>query len=176
MHHVIGVYTSLFLLITAFTGILIGFQSGERAIYALTGSRPPAPLTDPQSSPVTEAAPVSADRAIEIAHGAIVNAAIAGLLLPLSRKAVWTVLLRVPGETPENANGSVSIDQYSGQVLQVRNFLAESPGYRLIRFNRSIHTGDIRGLPSHIVMSLSSLLLVVLVVTGIVIWLKKLAI
>jgi uncharacterized iron-regulated membrane protein len=175
-HHVIGVYGSLFLLITAFTGILIGFESGERAIYALTGSRPPAPMTEAQSLPVAGAAPVSADRAIEIAHGAIVNAALAGVLVPLTPKAVGTVLLRVPEETSENANGSVSIDQYSGQVLQVRNLLADSPGYRLIRFNRSIHTGDIRGLPSHIVMSLSSLLLVVMVVTGIVIWLKKLAI
>jgi uncharacterized iron-regulated membrane protein len=46
----------------------------------------------------------------------------------------------------------------------------------VIRFKRSIHTGDIWGLPSHIVMSVSSLLLVVMAVTGIVIWWKKLAI
>jgi uncharacterized iron-regulated membrane protein len=46
----------------------------------------------------------------------------------------------------------------------------------VIRFNRSIHTGDIWNLPSHIFVSLSSLLLVVMVVTGLVIWWKKLAV
>jgi len=175
-HHVVGVYASLFLLTAAFTGILIGFESGERAIYTVTGSRPPAPISQVQSSPMSGTVPISADRAIEIAHGAIANATLAGMLVPLSPKAVWTVLLRVPEETSEYVYGRVSIDQYSGQVLQVRNLLTDSPGYRVIRFNRSIHTGDIWGLPSHIVMSLSSLLLVVMVVTGIVIWWKKLAI
>jgi uncharacterized iron-regulated membrane protein len=175
-HHVIGVYASLFLLIAAFTGILIGFESGERAVYAVTGSRPPAPISQVQSSPAAGAAPIHADRAVEIAHGAIVNATLAGMLVPLDPRAVWTVLLRVPEATSEYPYGSVSIDQYSGQVLQVRNFLTDSPGYRVIRFNRSIHTGDIWGMPSHIVVSLSSLLLVVMVVTGIVIWWKKLAI
>jgi uncharacterized iron-regulated membrane protein len=58
----------------------------------------------------------------------------------------------------------------------VHNFLTDSQGYRVIRFNRSIHTGDIFGLPSHILVSVSSLLLVVMVVTGLVIWWKKLAV
>lgn len=70
----------------------------------------------------------------------------------------------------------MSVDQFSGQVLQSRNFLTDSAGYRAIRFNRSIHTGDIWGLPSHILVSVSSLELVVMVVTGLVIWWKKLAV
>jgi uncharacterized iron-regulated membrane protein len=129
-----------------------------------------------QSTPAPGIAPISADRAIEIAHGAIVNATLAGAFVPLDAKAAWTILLRVPEETSESVHGSVSVDQYSGRVLQVRNFLTDSPGYRVIRFNRAIHTGDIRGMPSRIVVSLSSLLLVVMVVTGVVIWWKKLAI
>ena len=69
----------------------------------------------------------------------------------------------------------MAIDQYSGKPLAVHSFLTDSQGYRWIRFNRSIHTGDIGGLAGHIVMSLSSLLLIVMAITGIVIWLKKLA-
>jgi uncharacterized iron-regulated membrane protein len=73
-------------------------------------------------------------------------------------------------------HSTVSIDQFSGKVLQSRNFLTDSAGYRVIRFNRSIHTGDVWGLPSHILVSASSLALVAMVVTGLVIWWKKLAI
>jgi uncharacterized iron-regulated membrane protein len=42
--------------------------------------------------------------------------------------------------------------------------------------NRAIHTGDIFGLPSRIILSVSSLMLVVMVITGMVIWWKKLAV
>ena len=72
-------------------------------------------------------------------------------------------------------HSSVSIDQYSGQVLQVRNFLTDSRGYLVIRFNRSIHTGDVWGTPGHVIVSLSSLALAVMAMTGVVIWWKKLA-
>jgi uncharacterized iron-regulated membrane protein len=175
-HHVVGLYASLFLLIAAFTGVLIGFESGERGIYAVTHSQRPANLPRPQSTPLPAGATLTADRAIEIARGAIGGASLAGVQIPQNPKAVWTVLLRVPEETSESVHSSVAIDQYSGQVLQVRNFLTDSQGYRAIRFNRSVHTGDIWGLPSHILASVSSLLLVAMVLTGLVIWWKKLAI
>jgi uncharacterized iron-regulated membrane protein len=84
--------------------------------------------------------------------------------------------VRVPEETSGSAHSDAVIDQYTGRVLESRNFLTDSQGYRWIRFNRSIHTGDAGGLAGHIVMSLTSLLLVVMVLTGFVIWLKKLAV
>jgi uncharacterized iron-regulated membrane protein len=175
-HHVIGLYAGLFLWIAAFTGVLIGFESGEKAIYALTNSSRPSFARPPQSAPAGGAAPIGIDRAIEIARAAIPGAAVDTLLLPLSPKASYTVVLRVPEETSGSAHSSVTVDQYTGQVLQVRNFLTDSQGYRWIRFNRSIHTGDIWGLAGHIVTSVSSLLLVAMVVTGFVIWWKKLAV
>jgi uncharacterized iron-regulated membrane protein len=51
-----------------------------------------------------------------------------------------------------------------------------SLGYRVIRFNRSLHTGDILGIWGHIINSLVSVVLIVMVFTGFVIWWKKLAI
>ena len=68
-----------------------------------------------------------------------------------------------------------SIDQYTGRLLTFTDLYA-SPGYRAIRFNRALHTGDIFGMPSRIIVSLSSLALVAMVVTGLIIWWKKLAI
>jgi uncharacterized iron-regulated membrane protein len=175
-HHVIGLYASLFLLIAAFTGIMIGFDSGEKAIYAVTGSHRPTFTRPPSSKPAPGAMPITVDRAIEIAQGAIPNASLAGVFVPGNPKAAWTILLRVPEETSEAVHSAVTIDQFSGEVLLVRNFLTDSTGYRVIRFNRSIHTGDVGGLPTHILVSVSSLALVAMVVTGIVIWWKKLAV
>ena len=98
------------------------------------------------------------------------------VFLPLGPKALFVIVMRVPEETSGSAHSTVAVDQYSGNVLQVHDFLTDSLGYRWIRFNRSIHTGDIWGLPGHIIASVSSLLLVAMVITGLVIWWKKLAV
>jgi uncharacterized iron-regulated membrane protein len=51
-HRVIGIYTALFLFVAGVTGVLIGFDWGEEAIYATTKSEPPDFRTKPpQSTP-----------------------------------------------------------------------------------------------------------------------------
>jgi uncharacterized iron-regulated membrane protein len=174
-HHAIGIYAALFLFIAAVTGVLIGFDFGEEAIYAITHSGPPGREKPPQSTPAAGATPISVDRAIEIALGAMPGATVAVIQLPLNPKAAYNVQMRTE-ETAETVHSAVVIDQFSGQVLKVRNFKTDSMGYRVIRFNRSIHTGDVLGTPTHIIVSLSSLLLVAMVITGVVIWWKKLAV
>jgi uncharacterized iron-regulated membrane protein len=176
-HQVIGIYAALFLFIAAVTGVMIGFDFGEEAIYAVTHSEPPKfREKPPQSTPVSGAKPIGMDRAAEIARGAMPDATVAVIQLPLNPKAAYSVQMRVPEETSEAVHSTVWIDQFSGQVLKLRNFKTDSMGYRVIRFNRSIHTGDVLGTPTHIIVSLSSLLLVAMVLTGVVIWWKKLAV
>jgi uncharacterized iron-regulated membrane protein len=175
-HHVVGVYAALFLLIAAFTGIMIGFDFGELAIYAVTHSNPPTRMEPVHSIVEAGRPPITADRAVGIARAAMPGTTVAGIQIPTGSKAVYTVLLRFPEDTSETVHSAVSIDQYSGGVIQAKNFLTDSLGYRVIRFNRSIHTGDIWGTPSHILVSVSSLALVVMVISGLVIWWKKLAI
>jgi len=175
-HHLVGIYAGFFLWIAALTGVAIGFDWPEQAIYALTHSARPNFSPPPQSKPAPGAAPVGVDRAIAVARRALPGAALDVIQLPLNPKGAYQVVLRFPEETSGSAHSSVTVDQFSGQAIDVRNFLTDSQGYRWIRFNRSIHTGDAGGLAGHIVMSLSSLLLVVIAITGIVIWLKKLAI
>ena len=176
LHHVVGVYAAVFLFIAAFTGILIGFDFGEQAIFALTHSERPGRLPEVQSAPANGAQSVGIDRAIQISLAALPGSTVAAYSLPRKPKDPFFVQLRVPEETSDAVRSSVSVDQFSGRVLQVRDFRIDSPGVFWVRFNRSVHTGDIFGTPTHILMSLSSLLLVVMVFTGLVIWWRKLAI
>ena len=173
-HQVIGIYAAVFLTIASFTGILIGFGFGEK-FYAVTKSSPPPRPQPTPSTLVPHVTPIMADDVLDIARHALPNAIPSVMVRPLRAAGSYTVLMRVPEETSEAVHSSVTIDQYSGKVLAVHNFLTESGGYRAIRFNRSIHTGDIFGLASHIVVSLSSLALAAMVLTGFVIWWKKLA-
>ena len=171
-HHAIGIYSALFLLIAAFTGVMV--EHGD-LIAQLTHSPEPSRFPQLQSDGAGGVIPISVDRAEAIARGVIAGTTVTDVQLPLNPKGVFMVILRVPEETSETAHSYIFVDQYSGKVLHAVNFLTESRGYRVIRFNRSIHTGDVWGTPGHILVSLSSLLVVVMVVTGLVIWLKKLA-
>jgi uncharacterized iron-regulated membrane protein len=174
-HQAIGIYAALFLTIASFTGILIGFRFGEKFFYAVTKSAPPPRSQPTPSTLVPHATPIMDDEVLAIARRALPNATPSVMVRPLRIAGSYTVLMRVPEETSDAVHSSVTIDQYSGKVLALHDYKTESAGYRAIRFNRSIHTGDIFGLTSHIVVSLSSLALAAMVVTGFVIWWKKLA-
>jgi len=181
LHQCIGIYAGAFLWMAAFTGVLIGFNAAEKAIYSLTHSAGPSRPRLPQSVPIPGMAPIGVghigvDQALATARRTMPSASVDSVFLPLSPKAPFVMVMRVPEETSGSAHSTVAVDQYSGNVLQVNDFLTDSLGYRWIRFNRSIHTGDIWGLPGHIIASASSLLLVAMVITGLVIWWKKLAV
>jgi uncharacterized iron-regulated membrane protein len=175
-HHVIGLYAGLFLWIAAFTGIVIGFDWGEKAIYKLTGSPEPSRPTLPASIAAPGANHISVDRAIEIAQRAIPAGMVEIAQLPRGPQGAFFFVLRVPEETTGSPHSTVVVNQYSGQVLQARDFRTDSRGFYWVRFNRAIHTGDLFGITGHVIASISSLLLVVMVLTGAVIWLKKLVV
>jgi uncharacterized iron-regulated membrane protein len=113
---------------------------------------------------------------MEIARQAIPAGIVEVAQLPRGPKGAFLCFLRVPEEKTGSPHSTVTVDQYSGQVLQTRDFRTDSRGYYWIRFNRAIHTGDLFGTTGHVVTSLSSLLLVVMVLSGAVIWLKKMAV
>jgi len=173
LHHTIGIYTAAFLFLSALTGILIGFDSAQSMFFTLTHSSPIA-RRSVASTVVEGAAPLGVDRVIEIARQQMPDANVGMLQLPGNPRGVYSVTLRMPGEPWSTINAIASVDQYSGKILQFQNF--STGGYNAIRFNRSLHTGDIFGMPSRIIMSITSLVLVTMVATGVVIWWKKLAI
>ena len=166
-HHAVGIYAALFLFTAALTGVLVG-QDG--AIFSIMHSPGPSRFPQLQSSEANGAAPMSVDQVEEIARGAIPGTSVTDVQLPLTPEGVFLVVLRVPEETSETPHSYVFADQYSGKVLHVSNFLIDSPGYRVVRFNRSIHTGDVWGATGHVIVSISSLLLVIMVVSGVGIW------
>lgn len=176
VHHAAGIYAALFLFIAALSGVVASFDSVSKAIYSVTGSAQVWHSGGPDSTPVNGTEPIGVDKAIAIARQQIPEASVDGVAIPRAPKQSFIVLMRVPEEVTDSVHSSVVIDQYSGKPLQVLNFKTDSFAYRVMRFNRAIHTGDIFGLPTRIIASVSSLTLVIMAVTGVVIWWRKLAI
>ena len=171
LHNVIGIYAGLFLLLAAVTGFFISF---EQPMYWMTRSKPPERTRAARSTPpALSEALLNLDGVLATANAAIPGARPTLVLLPATPAASYAVFMRVPEETSPATHSLVQIDQYSGKVLRAEDFRKGSQGYRAIRFNRSLHNGDVLGTPTHIVMAASSALMAVLAVTGPLIWWGK---
>lgn len=174
LHHLVGVYFAAFLFLAAVTGVMIGFDFAQSLFYRVTHSAP-NPIRVAASTVIPDTTPVNVDRAIESAQEQMPQGIGSIIYVPNNPRAAYRVILRLPSDPWNAVRGIASIDQYTGKVLAFTDLYA-SPGYRAGRFNRALHTGDIFGMPSRIIVSLSSLALCVMVITGLIIWWKKLAI
>jgi uncharacterized iron-regulated membrane protein len=173
LHSVTGIYTVVFLLLATITGFFISF---EQPLYWVTHSSPPQRVPMPRSMPPAGAPQLlDLDSILRASDEAMPNGTTVAVSLPRGPKGVYIVEKRVPQDQSRSVHSAVYIDQFSGKPVKVEDFNKISPGYRAVRINRSIHTGDYWGYPSRIVLSLSSALLSVMAITGIIIWWKKLA-
>jgi uncharacterized iron-regulated membrane protein len=80
------------------------------------------------------------------------------------------VLKRGPGGP---GHSTIYLDQYSGRVLRVDDFSRAPHAYRAHVTDQAIHLGIVFGFPTRIVAALSGLALVTLVVTGVIMWWRK---
>ncbi len=172
MHHAVGFYSSVFLLILAFTGVMIGFEETTvPAMYKLTNSKPTPPTVP--STPVKGGTPIAPDQAIAIAEAALPGARTVNVGIPGGPKASYRVAMRFPEDRTPGGRSRVIVDQFSGKALLVESSRTSPAGTRLVNLNRAVHTGDIGGWPSKIFACLMCLALVAQVFSGVVMWWKR---
>ena len=172
IHNVVGIFSFLFLLTLGTTGVVIGFEEHTTPLfYQMTGSKP-AEEPDVSITPAPGAKTIGLDRALEIARAALpgatpfeINAA--------EPKEPYYVRLRYPEDRTPGGRSGVTVDPYTGKVLFAQGSRTAPAGARMVIMNRAIHTGDIFGIPSKATASLVSLLLVLQVVSGVMMWWKR---
>lgn len=174
LHHAVGFWSGLFLLVSSLTGAVLAWDAPIlKKLYASTGTQPP-----PRTAPSTPgegagAATIEPERALAIARAALPGAAPIAVSIPRDPDDSYNVRMRFPEDATPGGRSWVAIDRYSGAVLiNVSSRTAPGPARGMV-FLRALHTGDAFGTPSRLVMSLSSLLLVVQVLSGLVIWVKR---
>jgi len=172
LHNALGAYASPFLLLLCVSGFFIAF---EGALFWVTRSTP-----QPSSRPVHSLRPVNAgvrditvDQALAAADRVFPALPTARIRLPGGPLSTYVIEKYTPQWVAGSARSAVFLDRYSGKVLRVDDARLYTIGYRAYRINLAIHTGEILGLPSRIVLAISSLLLPLLAITGFLMWLKR---
>jgi uncharacterized iron-regulated membrane protein len=168
LHQALGVCLSLFLMIFAVTAIIIHWENpATRLANRITNSADPPPF--PRLQPLNaDAATLNPDQLLSIAESTAPGA-----------HATWILLLgnpvRVAMKYPEDrtpaGRTNIFIDGFTGKVVYALNSRSGPLGFRMVKlWNREIHTGDIGGLPTRILVCVLSLLLPVMAITGPLIW------
>lgn len=172
VHNATGILSALFLLLLSVTGIAVAFDNPiSRWTYKATGTTP-IPRSLP-SIPREGATPIDPDAVLRIAGAAEPGAKLLSIDYPEDARDSYNVRMRFPEDRTPGGRSWVCVDQYSGKVLVTQNSRTAPLPARAELLNRQIHTGDVFGTPSRIVMSASSLLVVLQAFSGVVMWWKR---
>jgi uncharacterized iron-regulated membrane protein len=169
IHSLIGVFSFTFLMILAFTGVMIGFENKTAPMfYQLTGSKPNE-IPDLKITAPVNAKPISPDSAMQIARTTLPGVIPFTINIPGPADA-YDMRCRYPEDLTPGGRSRVILDPYSGKVLYAEGSRTAPAGTRLKVINRAIHTGDIFGVFSKIIVSLASLALGFQVISGLRMW------
>jgi uncharacterized iron-regulated membrane protein len=171
VHSVAGIWSCAFVLLLALSGVLLAW---EAPLYWLVHATPERELPVPHSV-VPEgtgraASAGDADEWLAAAGRALPGQATESLILPTKpRSAVQVVKHGLQGF----GRSMVYVDRYDAHVLRVDDFADSPRAVRAHVVDRALHTGEISGLPARVVLALASLALATLIVTGTILWLKR---
>ncbi len=166
-HNVVGIYSSVYLLIFALTGIVIHWEAeSQQLANKLTGSAAAPP--PPKPEPATKGAPrLSVDELVEIAEKTVPGARISSLQLNNPTR----ISMKYPEDGTPAGRTNLYLDPVTGKVLFLQTSRTAPLGTRLVKlWNRELHTGDLYGWPTRLLACAMSLGLTLLVITGPLIW------
>jgi uncharacterized iron-regulated membrane protein len=172
LHNTAGIYSAAFLFVLGVTGIVIHFDNDlESYLHQKAGT---AKIVKNTPSVVQAGVtPITPDQAVRIALDAMPGTKALNVASPANPKASYLIGLRYPEDLTPGGRSWANVDQYSGKVVNSQNSRTVAAGTRTIITNRAIHTGDIFGFFSKLLMSLSCLMLITQAITGYYMWWKK---
>jgi uncharacterized iron-regulated membrane protein len=171
VHKLTGVYGAIILLLIVITGTLLDFSETKKVIEEFS---PLYQAQNTQSTIVDSATRIHVDEAVVIAQALFPTAKVKWIVTPNDEWDSYRINLRQVGEPSLRfPKTNVWIDQYSGEVLSIRDVRDDSAGDTLLRWLHPLHSGEAFGLAGRVVVFLVGLLPLVLFITGVIRWRQK---
>lgn len=172
LHKAVGAFSGLLLLVTIVSGVSIVFRQEARAfiiaMLPVTSAR-----TEFESRVQKDTAPIGADRAVAAARDVFPAATLKRVTFPAGPHGTYLVSLSRPGEVRDRygqSGSNVLIDQYSGEVLAVRDYRTLRAGDLVLAWLFPLHNGEALGEIGRWTVFVIGFGPLVLYVTGIVMW------
>ncbi len=116
---------------------------------------------------------IALDEAVAIARTRVAGASVIGLGLPAGPRGVYRVNLREAGDTSARSTTVVFIDPRSSAILQTLDRPTRGGGDTFLAWQRMLHEGSAFGITWRLLAFLGGLLPALLMVTGLIMWLRR---
>lgn len=171
-HKLIGLASSIFLLILSATGALLGLPAEKNWLFSKTIA-PVVPVPAP-SSTASAGEQISISRALSAAHAALPDARLAWFDVPGPGMGVFRIRAQVPGDpTRRFPQSYVFVDQYTGGVLAVHDVRQGTASSTVSTWVRPLHDASIGGLSTRVLGVIAGFAPIALFVTGLMRWWRR---
>ncbi len=168
LHRVVGACAGGLLLVSLFTAISLYepwtqvIVSGVNLLSPVTAQEVPPPV----SMPIKGQDPITVGRVIEIIKTRLPSGRPISLEFPVDEQGMYMVTV----DTGVVWKSQVSVEQYSGTVVQLQGPQAASVGDHVLAWLFPLHTGQAFGLPGRIALVILGLVPTCLYMTGFFLW------
>ncbi len=171
LHKIVGLYTSLVLLMITITALPISFGPIKNLIYDATGYvKPDKPLSHIQPG----VDPLSMEAAWQKTQTLFPELEWVSLEYPEGPRKALEVKIREQGAPHENARSYLYLDAYSGAVLDKRLYGSDMGlGRKIYLYCIALHAALVGGLPYQLLLLVAALSLPVQVYSGISPYLRR---
>ncbi len=170
LHNLVGIFSLLPLFVLTATGTIIGFEDKAATVLGkFTGAQLNSSRSDhlQRNGPGVRA--MTADEAVEIARAQIPGAIPYRVQMP-QYGGFYRVSLDSPTDRIAGENNFIVLDPYSGYVVSLTRSTDLSHVQRILAANEAIHRGIVFGMPTRIVAWLTSVMVPVQVISGLLLW------
>ncbi|MVN75849.1 hypothetical protein GO988_05875 [Hymenobacter sp. HMF4947] len=173
LHIVLGFYCSLFLLGLALTGVIMSYRWATESLFWVTSSKPTVGIAAPVSAYVPGAKRIAYDAALQTGRRTYPQAEFWRVGQP--KDSIAAVPVSAPSALPLRHNGldTLFVDRNTGAVLGQHLYSRQSAGNQLRRLTKPLHTGEIGGIWTKILVFVIALISLTFPVTGVLLWLNR---
>lgn len=175
LHKTFSLYTCAVLGAVLLSGVWMNWNEPFVWVTLLFSPATRGPAQTPTSTPVAGQASISAEQALALATARYPEGTLNLLVLPEGATGVYLVSRKdVPGLSVFWSERTVSIDQYSGEILEARGpDTRRSAGETFADWQWPLHSGQAFGWTGRLMVFASGLACPVIYVTGFRIWWRK---
>lgn len=173
LHRISGIYSVIIIFVVTFTGVYIVYPQYIKPIINVF-----SPIEESSKSITSKIVPnvnaISIEEALLSASKIFPNADLMSIGLPVDERDTYKIYKRQDGEVRKSKGKSVVwVDQYSADIIKVKDPNSVSAGETFINWQFPLHTGEAFGMAGRLLVLFSGIATTLLVITGTIIWYRK---
>ncbi len=177
LHKTVGIYTAIVMLAVSLSGVYFNLPGVFKPVVdyfsPLDGMSGMSAMMGGVKSETDTGTALSPEAVISAVEAAYPGILVQRIFFPANPEDSYRVSARQADEIRSNGATTIWLDQYSGKFLKVRDPKLFNAGTAFTNLQLPLHNGEILGTPGRIMVLITGLAPLLLMITGVIHWLKK---